>query len=278
MKRVLSVQDISCVGKCALTVALPVLSAAGIETCILPTALLSTHTAFTHFTFRDLTDEIPGIEETWEQEQIQFDALYNGYLGSTEQVRLILDIRNRFLKPGGKFVCDPAMADNGKLYPGISGEFPKAMAELCSGADFCLPNLTEAAMMLDRDYIPESYDRDYICQLLRDLAELGAKVPVITGVSFEPELLGAMAFDREQGRFVEYYTKREPRSFHGTGDLFASTFTAAVVREKTLEDSLKIAAETTHDAISKTLADPDAAWYGVNFEEAIPKFISRLNG
>lgn len=278
MKKVLSVQDISCVGKCSLTVALPVLSAAGIETCILPTALLSTHTAFSHFTFQDLTGEIPEIEEAWAQEHIRFDALYNGYLGSTDQVRLILEIRDRFLCTGGTFVCDPAMADNGKLYPGISGDFPGAMADLCGNSNFCLPNLTEAALMLDREYIPEKYDRQYICQLLRELAGLGAKVPVITGVSFDPAFLGAMAFDREKNEFVEYYTKREPRSFHGTGDLFSSAFTAAVIRNRPLQDSLRIAAETTHDAIVKTLADPAPAWYGVNFEEAIPAFISRLNG
>lgn len=276
MKRVLSIQDISCVGKCSLTVAMPILSAAGLETCVLPTAVLSTHTAFQHFTFRDLTGDIPGIEEAWEQEHIQFDAVYTGYLGSPEQVRLVLDVVNRFLKPGGTFICDPAMADNGQLYSGFSAEFPQTMAELCRYADICMPNLTEAALLLGKDYIPDGYDRPYIEQILRDLADRGTTVPVLTGVSLSLGYLGTMAFDSRTGTFEECYTRREPQNFHGTGDLFASVFTAAWERGKTLKNSLQIAAEVTHAAICRTLTDPDPAWYGVNYEEAIPYFLQLL--
>lgn len=277
MKKVLSIQDISCVGKCSLTEALPVLSAAGLETCVLPTAVLSCHTAFQNYTFRDLTDDIPDIEHSWELEGIQFDSVYTGYLGSAEQIRLVLDIVDRFLKPGGTFLCDPAMADNGKLYPGFPEEFPQEMAKLCAKADVCMPNLTEATLMLNREYIAEGYDRGYIEDILKGLAELGAKVPLITGVSFDPELLGSMAYDSQTGTFSEYYTKREPQSFHGTGDLFASVFTGAWERGKPLDDALKISAEVTHDAIVRTLSDPEPIWYGVNFEESLPYLIELLN-
>lgn len=276
MKRVLSIQDISCVGKCSLTVALPVISAAGLETCVLPTAVLSCHTAFQHFTFRDLTADIPAIEQAWEQEKIGFDAVYTGYLGSSQQVQLVLDIVNRFLSSGGAFICDPAMADNGKLYPGFSSSFPEAMVELCRKSQICMPNLTEAALLLKEEYIGEGYDRNYIEGLLRGLADIGVKVPVVTGVSFDPEYLGTMAFDSVQGTFHEYYTKKVPKNFHGTGDLFASAFTAAWVRGKPLDLALKIATETTHTAIEKTLADTHFSWYGVNFEEAIPRFLSLM--
>lgn len=276
MKKVLSIQDISCVGKCSLTVALPVLSAAGLETCVLPTTILSCHTAFQHYTFRDLTGDIPAIEQSWEAENIRFDAIYTGYLGSPQQVRMVQDVLDRFLPSEGNFICDPAMADNGKLYPGFATEFPQTMAKLCGKSDICMPNLTEAALMLDVNYIEEGYTRQYVEGLLRGLADLGVKIPVITGVSFHSASLGAMAFDSQKNTFFEYYTKREPRSFHGTGDLFASAFTGAWVSGKPLELALKIAAETTHTAIEKTLADPHPSWYGVNFEEAIPEYIEWL--
>ena len=159
MKRILSVQDISCVGKCSLTVALPIISAFGIEAGILPTATLSTHTAFKNFTFRDLTDDIEPICNHWLEQTIEFDAIYTGYLGSKRQIDLVLDIFNSFGEGKLKFV-DPAMGDNGRLYVGFDVEFAHEMAKLCAAADIIVPNLTEACFMLDKPYIANGYDEE----------------------------------------------------------------------------------------------------------------------
>ena len=277
MKKVLTIQDISGVGKCSLTVALPVLSAAGLETCVLPTAVLSCHTGFQSFTFHDLTGEIPAIEDSWETEGFQFDAVYNGYLGSPEQVHLVEDIVSRFLKPGGIYVADPAMADHGKLYPGFDADFPQAMQELCTHADICIPNLTEDCLITGTAYVEEASNRKYIATPLMKPHEQGAAVPILTGVSFDPSYLGAMAYDSEQKSFVEYYTKKEPNAYHGTGDLFASSVVGALVRGRKLPDAIRIATEFTHASIVKTLQDPEPNWYGVNFEEAIPYFLRLLS-
>ena len=153
MKRVLSIQDISCVGKCSLTVALPIISAAGIETAILPTAVLSTHTAFKNFTFRDLTDDIQNISDTWKLENVTFDGIYTGYLGSFRQIDLVAKIFDDFNRPGMLRFVDPAMGDNGKLYPGFDEAFARKMGELCGKADIIVPNFTEAAFMLGEKYI-----------------------------------------------------------------------------------------------------------------------------
>ena len=143
--KILTVQDISCVGQCSLTVALPIISACGIETCVLPSAVLSTHTAgFKGYTFRDLTDDMPDICAHWQKEGISFDAVYTGYLGSTKQIDYVKNILSTVKKSDGYAVVDPAMADNGKLYPGFDMEFVEAMKTLCGAADYILPNITEA--------------------------------------------------------------------------------------------------------------------------------------
>ena len=189
-EKILTVQDISCVGQCSLTVALPVISACGIETCVLPTAVLSTHTAFKPgWTFRDLTSDIEPISQHWQKENITFKAIYTGYLGSREQVDLILKLIDRHLEKIGVAIVDPAMADGGVLYKGFPEDFPKDMARLCAAADVILPNITEACLMTDSEFRTE-YDENYIVTLLSKLAKLGCKKVVLTGVSFEPQKLG----------------------------------------------------------------------------------------
>lgn len=276
MKRIVTIQDISCVGKCSLTVALPIISACGVEAAVIPTAVLSTHTAFKNFTFRDLTDEITPIAEHWKAESFKFDAIYTGYLGSFEQLRLMNKFFDDFKTDDNVIFVDPVMADNGKLYPGFTQEFADEMAKLCGKADIIVPNLTEACFMLHKEYIPENYSEKYIKEILKELASLGAKNAVLTGVSFENGKLGIMGYSSAEDRFFEYYTERINVSFHGTGDVFASACVGALMRGLTLENALKTAANYTVDSIKKTVAEPNHNTYGVNFEQSVPLLLDEL--
>ena len=208
MKRLLTIQDISCVGQCSLTVALPVISACGVETAILPSAVLSTHTGFPHFRIHDLSDDMPLIEEKWLANGLLFDAFYTGYVREN-QINPILDIMERCAAPEAVRVVDPVMADYGKLYAGFADDFPSKLVRLCNGADYILPNLTEAALLLNEKPVLEGYDRIYIEGLLKRLRETGAKHVILTGVSFEPSKIG---FAMDNGQDVAYYfTERVER-------------------------------------------------------------------
>lgn len=276
MKRIVTIQDISCVGKCSLTVALPIISACGVETAVIPTAVLSTHTAFQGFTFRDLTEEILPVTAHWKREQLQFDAIYTGYLGSFEQLEIVSQCFDTFRTPDNLILVDPAMADNGTLYKGFTTEFVREMAKLCGKADIIVPNLTEACYLLDIPYLGDNYTQADIERILVSLSELGAKKVVLTGVSFQPGQLGVMAYDGESNSFFQYYNEKMPSSFHGTGDIFASVVVGAMMRGCSLNEALEIAVDYTLECIRKTVADPEHRWYGVNFEEAIPMLVSRL--
>lgn len=275
MKRIVTVQDISCVGKCSLTVALPVISAMGVETAVIPTAVLSTHTAFENFTFCDLTAEIPGVLAHWKQQHLQFDGIYTGYLGSAEQLQCVSKLIADFKTPDTFVLIDPVMGDNGKLYAGFTPDFARKMAELCGKADVIVPNLTEATAMLGVPYT-ETYDEAYIRQLLRQLSACGARKTVLTGVSFDPTQVGVMAYDSETDSFFSYFRQRITQNFHGTGDVFASALTGAMTRGMPLAEALRLAVDFTVSAIHETVEDASANWYGVNFETALPLLIQRL--
>lgn len=277
MKRIVTVQDISCVGKCSLTVALPIISAMGTEAAVLPTAVLSTHTMFKGFTFCDLTDEIEPISSHWKKENMDFDAVYTGYLGSARQISLTKDLISKFKGEDTLVLVDPAMADGGRMYTGFEKSFALEMATLCSVADIIVPNLTEASFMLGEEYVAEGYDEEYIKDMLKKLTALGCKTAVITGVSFEKDKLGVMSYDSESGEYFSYFRERIPESFHGTGDVFASTFLGALMRERSIGDSLKIATDFTVECIKATLGNPQERKYGVNFEEEIPYLVSRMD-
>ncbi len=275
MKRIITVQDISCVGRCSLTVALPIISAAGVETGVLPTAVLSTHTAFPKFTFCDLTGEIEGISKAFSELSIDFDAIYTGYLGSFEQLSLVSELIDRHRTDKCTVVIDPAMADNGQLYKGFTPEFAKAMAGLCSKADLVIPNLTEACFMLDIPYT-ESYDEAFIRDVLKKLTDLGAKSAALTGISFDPTKLGSYAYDSATDTYYSYFNEKMPVAYHGTGDIFASATLGALMREHTLDSALAVAVDFTLECIRLTMQDENRRTYGVNFEEAIPYYIERL--
>lgn len=275
MKRILTVQDISCVGRCSLTVALPIISAAGVEAGVLPTAVLSTHTAFPKFTFCDLTNEIEGISQTFSELDIGFDAIYTGYLGSFRQLSLVSDLIDRHKSDSCSVIIDPAMADHGKLYKGFTPEFAKAMAALCSKADLVIPNLTEACLMLDIPYT-EEYDEKYIRSILKGLTDLGAKRAALTGISFDPAKLGSYSYDSTTDTYFSYFNDRLPVAYHGTGDIFASATLGALMRGHSLESALMVAVDFTLECIRLTMADENRRTYGVNFEEALPYYIERL--
>ena len=275
MKRIITIQDISCVGKCSLTVALPIISAAGVEAGVIPTAVLSTHTAFPKFTFCDLTDEIQKISDTFEDLDIGFDAIYTGYLGSFEQLSLVEDFIDRF-GDKAEVIIDPVMADNGKLYKGFTLEFAAAMAKLCAKADLIIPNLTEAAFMLGIPYNSD-YDEEYIKDILRRLCDLGSKSAALTGISFKEGEIGIYYYNGESGEYFYYCNEYVPASFHGTGDVYASATVGAMMRGFTVPEALSIAVDFTLLSMKKTLEDPNHRFYGVNFEEALPYYIERLN-
>ena len=267
-KRVLTIQDISCVGQCSLTVALPIISACGVETAVLPSAVLSTHTAgFTGFTVRDLTEDIPAITNHWEKEKLFFDGIYTGYLGSTAQIEYVADIFERCAKEGAVKIVDPAMADNGKLYPAFDGEYVKAMKWLCGKADYVLPNITEACFLTDTEYKTE-YDREYIDGLLSKLSKLGAKNIVLTGVSYEEGKTGVVVY--KNGEYSYYKHDFLANSCHGTGDIYASAFTGAFIQGIDAYTAAKIAADYTVECIRYT-ASLDNHWYGAAFEPVLGK-------
>jgi len=272
-KKILTIQDISCVGQCSLTVALPIISACGLETCVLPSAVLSTHTGgFKDFTFRDLTDDMPLIKEHWVKEGISFDAVYTGYLGSTKQIDYVLDICSAVCKKDGLIIADPAMADNGKLYVGFDMEFVEAMKSLCARADYVIPNITEACLLTGTEYKTE-YDRAYIDGLIEGLCGIGCKKIILSGVAYDDESMGVVVF--ENGKYSYYAHERQPKGCHGTGDIYASAFVGALLRGKSAYDAAKIAADYTVECI-KITQEEDNHWYGAKFEPALGKLIKAL--
>lgn len=274
-KRVLTIQDISCFGQCSLTVALPILSLCGAETVILPSAVLSTHTAgFTGFTVRDLTDDIPDIARHWEKEGIVFDVIYTGYLGSTKQIGYVKDIFARLSRKDALTVVDPAMADGGRLYPAFDEEYVENMKTLVDGADFVVPNVTEACFLTGIEYREAPYDKEYIASLERALVGLGAKAVVLTGVSYREGFTGVAVYENGSESYYEH--KLCPQGSHGTGDIFASAFTGALTCNKSAFESARIAADYTLRCVEETQGD-DSHRYGAKFEPQLP-YLAKLLG
>ena len=276
-KKILAINDISCVGRCSLTVALPILSAAGFETAILPTAILSTHTGgFEGYTFCDFTEQIMPIAEHWKSLDLKFDAIYTGYLGSKEQLGLVSQVIDMFRGSNTIVYTDPVMGDNGKLYTGFDGDFPVGMLELCRKADLIVPNITEAAFMTKNEYISEGYDRAYVEKLISDLAETGIPNVVISGVSFEKGKVGAAVYRKSAGKTEYAFTDRIDAYYHGTGDVFASALLAGAADGAELIDAVKKAMEFTYNSILRTHLAGDEERYGVRFEEELADFANGL--
>lgn len=276
-KRVAAIHDISCVGRCSLTVALPIISAAGFDTSVLPTAVLSTHTGgFDNFTYRDLTADIRPISDHWQSLNLEFDALYSGFLGSFEQIDLVANLFDTFQSEKTLILVDPVMADHGELYSIYNQKMAKGMTTLCAKADIIVPNLTEAAFLLDEPYVGDDYDQNYVEALLVKLSQLGAKKVVITGISFDPLKLGAATYDKKTNTFDYAFNDRVADYFHGTGDIFGSTLLAGLLNNFSLKESTQIAVDYTKECILKTVELGQEKRYGVCFERAIPYLIKRL--
>ena len=288
MKRVLTVQDISCVGKCSLTAAIPVISAMGIEVCPLPTAILSNHTAFSSFSFLDLTDKIPEILNEWKKQGFHFDAIYTGYLGSIKQIDLVHKILDEFAQNDTLVVIDPCMADNGKLYTGFSQDFVNQMAKLCGRANVILPNMTEACFLVNQDYDIFTHTNESITKVMEKLLSLGAEQVILKGVEFSKEKIGVAYcsqkpfnnnFSTNENNMEDmniYFHHRYDENFHGTGDIFASAVTGALVLKKDIKDAVKIACDFVQESIECTLLNPNYNWYGVDFESALRNLPQKL--
>ena len=269
-KRILTVQDISCVGQCSMTVALPILSACGHETCILPTALLSTHTGgFGKPSVTHMNEALPEIVRHWQENQITFDAILVGYLGSLSAINMAVQLLDTMLAPGGIGIVDPAMADHGKLYSGFDEQYARAMGALCRRADVILPNITEAAMLSGTEY-REDPDEAYIAALPEKLEH---PCVILTGAGYRAGETGIVLW--EDGQLRHYSHSRIGKSYHGTGDIFAAAFTGALMQDKDKYEAVKIAADFTCRCIQNTAENP-AHWYGVKFETALPDLIRML--
>ena len=276
-KRIAAIHDISCVGRCSLTVALPILSAAGLDTGVLPTAVLSTHTGgFEGFTYRDLTEDINPISKHWQSLGLEFDALYSGFLGSFEQIDLVAELFDTFKREDNLILIDPVMADNGKLYSIYSPDMAKGMAKLCAKGDIIVPNMTEAAFILDRPYVEGAYTKEYIADTLKALSDLGPAKVVLTGVYYDDENLGAASYDRTTGDINFNYSKRIGGYYHGTGDVFGSALLSGLMNGKTLCEAVQIAVDFTCASIAHTVELGAELRYGVAFERALPKLMDML--
>ncbi len=275
-KRLVAINDISGFGKCSLTVALPIISAAGVETICMPTAVLSTHTGgFTGYTYRDLTCDMPDISAHWKSINLKPDAIYSGFLGSFDQIDIVKKFAHDFKREDNLFIADPCMADHGKMYAIFDEKFAKAMAELCSKADIILPNITEACFMTGTEFVSGLHSEEYIEMLLNKLLDMGAKNVILTGVTFEENKLGAAYIGQE--RVVQYYFQnRLPGMYHGTGDIFASAFCGAVLNGISYYDAMGIAVRYVCDCIKRTQAMENPITYGVDFERGIPFYIKEL--
>lgn len=276
IKRVVAIHDISCMGRCSITVALPILSSLGIETIILPTSILSTHTSgFVGFTNLDLSDESEKIINHWENYPRKINAVYSGFLGSVKQI----EITKKYIEKKKKesiILVDPAMADNGKVYPIFNQEYVDKMVDLCKNADIIVPNITEACIMTNTNYFGHIQTKEQVEELLDKILKLGIKKVVLTSVSFNENEIGVAT--KEEGKETVYMMNQVIDGYyHGTGDVYASALLGAYLNNNSLSDSAKIAADFIIDAIKETINKEDFdPKYGVNFELVIENLINKV--
>lgn len=270
--RIAAIHDLSCFGRCSLTIALPVLSAMGCQCCPLPTALLSAHTGFPGNTFLDLTAEMGRIADHWAAMDLQFDAIYSGFLGSADQVDTVARFFDTFKKSDTAVIVDPVMGDHGTAYRTCTPELCRGMRVLAENADVITPNLTEAALLLDHPY--EEIQRTDAYEVVRRLSLGGRRSVVLTGYSSESGQTGALYFDRDSGESKAVQTPREPQDFSGTGDLFASVLAGGVARGVPLFQAAQAAADFVRDCIARTLAEGLTEQDGVDFEPLLGQLTS----
>lgn len=265
-KRILTLQDYSCLGRCSMTVALPTISAAGIEAVGIPTALLSNHTAFPSWTLFDLTSEILPIVKKWDEVDRVFDAIYTGYL-TTKQIEDVKEVFSLCKNSKIRFV-DPAMADGGKLYPGFELAHVDAMRSLVSLCDICKPNVTEACFLAGVPMLEGPQKKEIYLELAKKIAAIGPKTVIISGAHTKENQVGCYLYENGQGTLVEF--DRLEGAYHGTGDLFASALISCIVNGKTALQSIKVAHELVKASIENNIAHGvDGLRYGPEFETAL---------
>ncbi len=276
-KRVAAIHDISGIGKCSLTAAVPVISAAGIETAVMPTAVLSTHTGnISGFTYRDLTDDLVPIANHWKSLNINFDGIYSGFLGSAKQIDIVCDFIDKFKTDETVVIVDPAMADSGRMYTTFDDKFAREMASLCRKADIIVPNLTEAAFLLGEEYIEPPYTKEYIDRLIKRLLSLGVSMVVLTGVGFKDDEIGCAVGCKNSDEIFYRFSEKYSGIYYGTGDIFASALTGAFLRGIDIFKSAEIALDFTCGAIKRTFNAGTDTRLGVNFEQGLGDYIKKL--
>ncbi len=267
-KRLVSIQDLSCFGKCSLSVALPVISSAGIETVVLPTAILSTHTGeFKDYSFHSLSYQFKEISAHWKKLNITFDAIYVGYIGSEELIEYVSEFIDEFRGENTTLFIDPAMADNGKFYSGLDESYSKKLIELCKKADIISPNLTEALIMTDFDSAYKSFDEKDTRDVLKKLSDICSN-PIITGVHGESQIYTA-AYDKKMNVFSINSYPIKKGTFYGAGDLFASSFISYYLNGHSLTNATKKASFFVNDCIENSMDEREKYWYGLKFEQSL---------
>lgn len=273
-KRVLAIHDISCIGRCSLTVALPIISAAGIEVSVLPTAVLSTHTGgFTGYTFSDLTDEMPKIINHWKTLGEEFDCIFSGYLGSFAQLDIMKTAIESFKTKNNIFLMDPVMGDNGKIYSNLDKSFAKGFSSLCGKADIITPNLTEASLLTGTEY-KDDYDTDYIEKILYELSQTGTNKIILTGISLKKGGIGCAVYDCGKIKYI--FSDKIDGMFHGTGDVFSSALTGAILNGAEITHAAQIATEFTAESVIRTQKSGRNLIYGIDFEEGLCDYAQRI--
>ena len=275
-KRVIAVHDLSCAGRCSATVALPILSCAGLETSLLPTALLSTHTAFPGVQFHDLTETILPTVRQWHELGFEADAVYIGYLGSLEQTELLREALPYMAGEQTRIYIDPVMGDGGKLYSGIDPAFPEKMRAFCGLGSVILPNITEACLLCGVPYHEGPHEERWIDELLERLRDLGQEQTILTGVMPDEEHIGAAMMDCRTGKVEKVVLPRVPASVCGTGDVFASALIGAQLSGVHTLEAVRIAENFVSDCIRRSLAEERDLRRGVNFEAGLGDYIAAL--
>lgn len=264
-KRILCINDLSCMGKCSITTALPVISALGIEAVVLPTAILSAHTVFEGYTFTDTTYDMEKVLAHFEKMNENFDCIYIGYLGSKQQIKIVSRLID--IHPESLIITDPVMGDNGRLYSGFENDYPQILLELCKKSNVIIPNLTEACLLTHNPYISENAPQNYIRDIAKALSQISQNA-VITGVK-EKEFISV--YTQQQGKSLckAAQSRLIQKQFHGTGDVFAAVLAGLLTLGKSLDESTRLATKFTEKCIEKTYNDPDSQWYGIRFEECL---------
>ena len=277
LKRIAAINDLSCVGKCSLTVSLPVISAAGVECSCMPTAVLSTHTAvFTGYTVRDLSDDMLPIARHWKKEGIHFDGIYSGYMISPQQGEIISEIFDMISDEDTLIIVDPVMADNGSYYAGMGEEMAEAFRKLCAKAHIITPNVTEACYLTGIEYQPGPHSEEYIDALMEGLKKLCSGRIILTGVCPDEKRIGNVAWDGRSGETASCFNDRLPAAYHGTGDVFTSCLAALLVRGANIDDAISMSAQLVIDSMARSIESGIPHHMGVDFEGILPAFTAKV--